>query len=178
MRPSDSMLTGQVPHRDEMIQELLQLGDEDTIRRVVEHMSVAGWLARADERYLRWCEWPGCLHSFDVRTGPKAEIDGHPWVYVRTGSTILLCPDHQDAGHQPQRPDWRPGDTTIRTSCECGARSGDLEPTTHERCQQWWRQHVEQATVPMRDEDCDDCGFPYSGTVCECKREDEEEGWS
>lgn len=95
--------------------------------------------------FLRWCEWPDCLRSFDVRTGPS-EADGKGWIYVRTGMHVLLCPDHANAGHRPQRFEWEPGDTTIRTSCECEARSGDLTPTNHATCMEWWRTHVLGAT--------------------------------
>lgn len=77
-------------------------------------------------------------------TEPERVADGHPWVYLRAGAHTLLCPDHQAAGHRQQRFEWEPGDTTIRTSCECGAHSGDLEPTTGERCTQWWREHIEE----------------------------------
>lgn len=96
---------------------------------------------RPDSRYLRYCDWPDCLRAYDVRTGPKPEVDGHPWIHVRAAHA-LLCPSHQDAGHRPQRFAWKPGDTTISTSCECGERSGDLSPTTTERCYEWWADHV------------------------------------
>jgi hypothetical protein len=92
--------------------------------------------------YLRWCEWPDCLRSFNVLSGPKPATDGKGWIYVRTGMHVLLCPDHADTGHRPQHFEWESGDTTIRTSCECGALSGDLKPTSNARCTQWWREHV------------------------------------
>lgn len=41
---------------------------------------------------------------------------------------------------------WEPGDTTIRTACECGERSGELTPTNHATCMDWWRAHVLRAT--------------------------------
>jgi hypothetical protein len=107
----------------------------DCARAVVEQI-------KAPE-YVRWCEWPDCLRSFNVLSGPKPETDGKGWIYVRTGMHVLLCPDHADTGHRPQHFEWKSGDTTIRTSCECGERSGDLEPTTNARCTEWWREHVQ-----------------------------------
>jgi hypothetical protein len=93
---------------------------------------------RIDPRLLRWCEWPGCLRSFDATTGP----DMKGWVYVRTGAQILLCPDHVNAGHRPQHHTWMQGDTTISTSCECGEQSEPLTPVNTARCTTWWREHI------------------------------------
>lgn len=113
--------------------------------RMLEALHDIGWRPLHNETlaaYLRWCEWPDCLRSFHILDGPKPERDGKGWIYVRTGTDVLLCPDHANAGHRPQRFEWQPGDKTIGTSCECGASVHGLTPTSNERCKTWWREHV------------------------------------
>lgn len=97
--------------------------------------------------YLRWCEWPDCLRSYNIVDGPKPERDGVGWIAVRTGTRVLLCPDHADAGHRPQALEWAPGDTTVATSCECGERGEGLTPASTGRCTEWWRTHVRRAVT-------------------------------
>lgn len=123
--------------------------------RALSALHDLGWRplgTEADPRYLRWCEWPDCLRSFNILDGPDPERDGKGWIYVRTGTHVLLCPDHANAGHRPQRFEWQPGDTTINTSCECGDRGERLKPTTNERCVQWWREHVRKLAAPASQE--------------------------
>lgn len=115
-----------------------------TARIALVAMYDAGWRPGgldADPRYLRWCEWPGCLRAFNAATGPD-EIDGRGWVHVRDGGHLLLCPDHAERGHRLQHFEWDLGDTVIATSCECGARGEGLSPTNIDRCRRWWREHV------------------------------------
>lgn len=100
---------------------------------------------QVDSNWIRWCEWPDCLRSFNVLTGPDPKTDGAGWIYLRTGTHLLLCPDHANAGHRPQHfADWKPGDTTINTSCECGERGYGLAPASTTVCVEWWRHHVRQ----------------------------------
>lgn len=102
--------------------------------------------AVGDARMLRWCEWPGCLRSFHAATGPDPAIDGKGWIRVRNGDSILLCPDHADAGHRPQRVEWEPGWGYVNTSCECGARGERVTPASLDGNNRWWREHVEATT--------------------------------
>jgi hypothetical protein len=118
--------------------------------RMLQALHDAGWRPNhpdTDPGYLRWCEWPDCMRSFNILDGPNPARDGKGWIYVRTGMHVLLCPDHVARGHRPQRFEWQPGDTTIATSCECGSRGEGLTPTTNERCTTWWREHVRWASL-------------------------------
>jgi DNA-binding CsgD family transcriptional regulator len=124
-------------------------GTPDRYERMLAALHDLHWRPQHAEiapGYMRWCEWPDCLRSYNVLTGPNRATDGEGWIYVRTGTHILLCPDHADTGHRPQRPEWTPGQTTINTSCQCGDRGDHLTPTSYERCIRWWRDHVRQAT--------------------------------
>lgn len=102
----------------------------------------------ADARVLRWCEWPDCFRSYHAMTGPDPVIDGKGWVRVRGGGDVLLCPDHANTGHRPQRPQWEPGWDYQHASCECGARGERVRPANLEATNGWWRDHVRDAAVP------------------------------
>jgi hypothetical protein len=95
---------------------------------------------RVDPNLLRWCEWPDCLRSFHAVHGPIAALG---WVYVRgTGTPVLLCPSHSNVGHRPGHRDWKPGDTTLTATCECGAEQ-QVQPTNQAAVMRWWREHIE-----------------------------------
>jgi len=99
----------------------------------------------ADPRYLRWCDWPDCLRSFNIVDGPEPGRDGAGWKRQTRGARVLLCPDHASTGHWPGTFRWERGDTTIGMSCGCGESVSDLSPTTIEVCTSWWRGHVREA---------------------------------
>jgi hypothetical protein len=106
---------------------------------------------QVDPNLIRWCEWPGCFANFDATTGPAA--DGGP-MWMRINGRVLLCPDHAHIGHQPGRYEWNPdvgASGELVMSCQCGVRSEALEPTTLQRCLDWWAGHVHDVTPQLTE---------------------------
>lgn len=93
---------------------------------------------------LRWCDWPGCLRSFNVLTGPKKEVDGEGWMHASQGLRALLCPDHVSLGHWPGPVEWEPGWKHVNVSCECGERGEALFPSNHNAARTWWHTHIKE----------------------------------
>lgn len=127
--------------------------EDDPGRYVDAHRPHARAAIRAYERHrqdvfddpagpamLRWCEWPGCLNSYNILTGPPPGPGS--WVYVRTGAQVLLCPAHQDAGHRPQRPLWTAGAETMDVACQCGEHRTGHRPVSQRSMLDWWHHHV------------------------------------
>lgn len=97
--------------------------------------------------YLRWCDWPGCLRSFNVLNGPRKEVEGEGWINGRFGLRALLCPDHSQQGHFPGPVEWEPGWKHVNVSCECGERGEALFPSNHDAARKWWHAHVKELAL-------------------------------
>lgn len=96
---------------------------------------------------LRWCDWPGCFANFHAVDGPGRA----GWMRHRA-VTLLLCPEHDAAGHVPSftwdldrgsialdaPPAERPH---MDVACTCG-ETGQVRPQNIEAVRAWWRQHV------------------------------------
>ncbi|QXV57424.1 hypothetical protein [Amycolatopsis sp. TNS106] len=138
-------------------------GHVEARRQLSERLAAAAQTPAAiptDPNYFRHCDWPGCLRAYDVRTGPNPKVDGEPWILIRSIRT-LLCPTHHDTGHRPRHFEWKPGDTSIAMSCECGTRADGLTPTSQRRCMEWWSDHVLALRAP--DHSCDEVDGPEWG---------------
>lgn len=89
-----------------------------------------------DPGRLRWCEWPGCLASFDAVTGP---VGDRGW--TRVIGLSLLCPTHTVAGHVPGYTIDQAALSTLPASCSCGAGER-VTPANWESVLAWWTAHV------------------------------------
>ena len=109
-------------------------------RHLVEEAIQAGVrAARIDPALLRWCDWPGCWRSYDATTGPV----GEPGWMMHRRPMVLLCPDHDPAGHRPSFDTWTRGDKHLTARCECGA-SAEVRPANHQAVIDWWTGHIQQ----------------------------------
>lgn len=116
----------------------------DTVRAELSRIRDAG----PDRRVLRWCDWPGCLRSFDAINGP---VDDPGWRRV-SRVFLMLCPAHGAAGHWldfETYPDPDGGRLPAKQArCECG-HAEDLGVVDIDDIQQWWLAHVQEpAALP------------------------------
>jgi hypothetical protein len=107
------------------------------------HQVALTWIrdAGVDPRVLRWCDWPGCLRSFDAPTGPV----GEPGWRRNNRVMLLLCPGHSEAGHWldfETYPDPAGGHLPASQGrCECG-HAEDLGQVSLDEIKQWWTAHA------------------------------------
>ncbi|TDC02203.1 hypothetical protein E1091_01315 [Micromonospora fluostatini] len=94
-------------------------------------------LAQVNPGLLRWCDWSGCVASYDATTGPGESG------WMRHRSDALLCPEHDGRGHHPSFT-WHPELTALIAACSCGERSEPLIPTNRGAVLAWWANHIAQ----------------------------------
>lgn len=102
---------------------------------------------KVNAAYIRWCEWPDCLRSFNVLNGPDREVDGDGWLHSNSGLRVLLCPDHSGLGHWPGTVEWESGWHHVNMSCGCGERVENLSPSNLGTARKWWAAHVEELAL-------------------------------